>query len=73
MIAEFDFGHRQRKITASASGILASGKPSWNAESTKFLTMTAACGLAKPISSLAMTNNLRQGEIKSLLASNFAR
>ena len=43
-IAEFDFGLFASKITACASGIRASGKPSCIAASVQLLTIEIACG-----------------------------
>ena len=62
---EFDFGAVARRITACASGTLASGSPSCIALSTHDLTIVTACGYASPISSLAITRSLLEREIIS--------
>ena len=73
MYAEFDLGAVARRIAASARGMRASGSPSWSAESTRLFTITLAIGQARPISSLAITRSLRQGEIRSPPSRSFAR
>ena len=73
LMALLDLGAVAIKMIASASGIRASGNPSWNALSTHALTMAAHCGYAKPISSLAMTSMRRAAEIISPASSSRAR
>ena len=50
-IAVFDLGERANSITAFASGILASGKPSFSAACTANTARLAPAGFANPISS----------------------
>ena len=58
-MALFDFGAVASIITASASGMRASGKPSCKAASTHDFVMTIAFGYASPMSSAAITSILR--------------
>ncbi len=72
-IAELDLGNPERNITASLSGILASGNPSCIAESTHAFVTAIALGYANPISSALITSSLRHMDIRSPPSISLAR
>ena len=68
-----DFGASATRITASAKGMRASGRPTIMAASTAALTIGMICGHARPTSSHAQTISLRQADGRSPASSSRAR
>ena len=71
--AELLLGDKASSITIAARGILASGSPSLKAELIAASTLGPILGLASPISSYTITDNLRVIISKSSLSISLAK